>query len=96
MTKSTAVRKKPDLDNEMNRERGQDTIQKYENTLSDELVFAFCSPIGSIKKPIIDSFEREIKKYGYSTQNVKLSSLFDIDPQNIELENLENPEAMWR
>jgi hypothetical protein len=49
-------------------DKGQDTIQKFNKTLSEELVFAFCSPIGSLKTPVIDSIEKRIKKYGYQVK----------------------------
>lgn len=86
MRKQSAARKSPLIESSYDTDKGQDTIQKYNKTLSEELVFAFCSPIGSLKSPVIDSIEKRIKNYGYIVERIKLSSLFNIDPKKIQLE----------
>lgn len=56
-------------------EEGKTTIEKIDNTYTDELIFGICSPIGSQREFVIDVLKQNLEnKYGYKVEVIKLSS----------------------
>lgn len=54
--------------------KGDSTLEKFEKTLSDELIFGICSPIGSLKEKVIEKLiERLITEYNYEVKTIKMS-----------------------
>lgn len=54
------------------------TLEKFENTLTEELLFAICSPIGSLKEPVIEKLKYKLETdYNYEVQVIKLSSFIE-------------------
>ncbi len=53
--------------------KGKSTKEKYNNTLTDELIFGVCYPIGSKKDEVINAIKARIKEYGYEAKVIKLS-----------------------
>jgi deoxycytidylate deaminase len=51
------------------------TEEKIKRTLSDELIFGICSPIGSNNEKVIGSLKTVLKLYGYNVKVIKLSGL---------------------
>ncbi|MEC4041897.1 anti-phage dCTP deaminase [Myroides odoratimimus] len=50
------------------------TLERFSNTLTDELVFAICSPIGSKKEKFIDKLKEKLERdYNYRVNILKLS-----------------------
>jgi len=68
-----AIKPEKDLFLDKYPETGKTTFEKIQHTLSDELVIAICSPIGSLRKPVITALEQNIKSYGYDYETIKLS-----------------------
>ncbi|WP_271768747.1 anti-phage dCTP deaminase [Aquimarina algiphila] len=57
-----------------NKNVGRTTREKVNNTLTEELFFGICAPIGSLKKEVITSLSTIIKdKYNYEVECIKLS-----------------------
>lgn len=53
---------------------GKSTRMKVENTYTEEIVISICSPIGSLRTPVIEEFENQLKKtYKYNIKYIKLS-----------------------
>ncbi|PQJ76551.1 hypothetical protein BTO16_11665 [Polaribacter glomeratus] len=54
--------------------KGQTTREKVRNTLTEELFFGICAPIGSLKPTVINSLEKIMKeKFNYEVEIIKLS-----------------------
>jgi len=54
------------------------TLQKVDNTLTEELFFGICSPIGSLKENVIETLKYDLYvKYGYDVEVIKLSNFID-------------------
>lgn len=50
------------------------TLEKFENTLTEELIFAICSPIGSLKEKVIEKLKYKLEtEYSYEVNVIKLS-----------------------
>ena len=57
-----------------NEKTGKTTKEKVENTLTSELIFGICTPIGSLKEPVVDTIEKILEdKYGYEVKRIKIS-----------------------
>jgi len=69
------IRPERELFHEIYTETGKTTFEKVEHTLSNGIVIAICSPIGSLRKPVIASLEKQIKKYNYEFEIIKLSDI---------------------
>ncbi|WP_084220356.1 anti-phage dCTP deaminase [Asinibacterium sp. OR53] len=51
------------------------TKAKIRNTYTEELIFAVCAPIGSLREPVIAKIESLLKdNYGYEVKRLKLSN----------------------
>ncbi|MCW3160818.1 anti-phage dCTP deaminase [Chryseobacterium oryctis] len=54
------------------------TLQKVDNTLTAELFFGICSPIGSLKENVIETLKYNLfVKYGYTVEVIKLSEFIN-------------------
>ncbi len=54
------------------------TLEKFENTLTEELLFAICSPIGSLKEKVIEKLKYKLEtEYDYEVHNIKMSDFID-------------------
>lgn len=64
------------------------TLQKVDNTLTEELFFGICSPIGSLKERVIDNLKYNLEiKYGYEVEIIKLSNFIsDYSLKNEEID----------
>lgn len=64
---------------EFSKERvGRTTRQKVDNTLTEELFFGVCAPIGSLKKEVIVAISDVVsEKYGYDVEVIKLSKFIE-------------------
>ncbi len=51
------------------------TAEKLSNTLCDELIIAFCCPIGSLREPVQNALINVLRDFNYSTQIIRLSSI---------------------
>lgn len=73
--------------------KGKNTIEKVNNTITDELFIAICSPIGSIKESVVEIIEHHIQRnYNYEVEKIKLSSFIDeYDSDDFSKEDLEHP-----
>jgi deoxycytidylate deaminase len=59
-------------------ERTSTTIEKVENSFSEELVIAICAPIGTRKPPVITALRKRLTDdYGYECEVIKLSHFID-------------------
>lgn len=74
--------------------KGKATIEKVDNTLTEELFIAICSPIGSIKEPVIDIIKHFIERnYSYEVEEIKLSKFiedYEVQQQESDELKLEN------
>lgn len=58
--------------------KGKNAIEKVDNTLTQELFLSICSPIGSLKEPVIEKLLNIIKiQYNYEVEHIKLSKFID-------------------
>ena len=56
--------------------KGKTTKEKYEKTLTDELIIGICSPIGSNREVVLNAIKKRIKDdYKYDFEVIKLSDL---------------------
>jgi len=56
--------------------KGKTTREKYEKTLTDELIIGICSPIGSFREEVIEAIKNRIHDdYEYEFEIIKLSDL---------------------
>lgn len=61
-----------------NQKRGKTTREKVDNTLTEELFFGICAPVGSLKEDVIKSIERVlVNTYDYDVEIKKLSTYID-------------------
>ncbi|MGB1307445.1 MAG: anti-phage dCTP deaminase [Oceanihabitans sp.] len=59
-------------------EIGRTTREKVKNTLTEELFFGICAPIGSLKREVILSLMKVLKEtYGYEVIPIKLSKYIE-------------------
>lgn len=64
------------------------TLEKFENTLTDELVFAICSPIGSKKEKYIDKLKSKLENdFAYKVKVIKLSDFILLEHLNKDQKN---------
>ena len=57
-----------------NNRRNSSTIETFDKTLTDELIFAICSPIGSLKESVIEKLQYKLEtEYNYNVKIIKLS-----------------------
>lgn len=57
---------------------GRTTREKINNTLTEELFFGICAPIGSLKREVILSLTKVLKEtYGYDVIPIKLSNYIE-------------------
>lgn len=61
--------------------KGRTTKEKIENTYTDELILGICTPIGSLREPVIDTIT-QILKETYKYEEVVLIKLSDYILQN--------------
>lgn len=66
----------------INRRESKDEVsntkEKILNTLTEELYFAICSPIGSLKEPVITELKKQlIETYKYEVETIKLSDFIE-------------------
>lgn len=79
------LKKVSDVDIFENQKRS--TLEKVNATLTAELIIGVCSPIGSLREPVIEELEKQLKDvYGYEIERIKLS---DYIKSNVEFEKLE-------
>ncbi len=79
---------------EENKNVGRTTREKVKNTLTEELFFGICAPIGSLKKEVIISLSKIIKdKYDYEVECIKLSEFIEKYKINKEEALLEKTKA---
>lgn len=73
-----------------NKEKSSSTIEKFDKTLTEELIFAICSPIGSLKENVIEKLQYKLEtEYNYSVKIIKLSKFITSYPFTTdELEDL--------
>jgi deoxycytidylate deaminase len=64
--------------------KGKTTREKIENTLTEEIVIGICSPIGSLKREVIEELKKQLSdEYGYKVIELKVS---DRIPDSDEME----------
>ena len=67
-------------------EKGKTALEKVQNTFTDEIVIGICSPIGTIKEPVIEEIKRQLHStYKYSENdkpNVHVIKLSDFIAQH--------------
>ena len=62
---------------------GKTTREKVKNTLTEELFFGLCAPIGSLKKDVIVTLENILKnKFGYDVEVLKLTTYIEKYKEN--------------
>ena len=49
------------------------TIEKIDNTLTEEIIIGICSPIGCLKESVIASLKKRLIEYKYEVEIIKLS-----------------------
>ncbi|MDP9958102.1 deoxycytidylate deaminase [Epilithonimonas hungarica] len=65
-------------ENQISNGINSNTLQKVDNTLTEELFFGICSPIGSLKENVIETLSYDLSvKYGYEVEIIKLSNFID-------------------
>jgi hypothetical protein len=58
--------------------KGNTTKEKIDNTLTEEVVIGICSPIGSLRRELINEIKQQLKSdYGYDVEEIKLSDAID-------------------
>lgn len=58
--------------------KGKSAKEKVRNTLTDELVFGICAPIGTMRQSVIDELFRILEdEYKYDVQTIKLSTYIE-------------------
>ncbi|SIS83028.1 Deoxycytidylate deaminase [Chryseobacterium ureilyticum] len=68
----------PKLEPLFKREKQTSTLEKFEKTLTEELIFGICSPIGSLKEKVIEKLKQKIETdYLYEVRIIKLSDFID-------------------
>ncbi|RQO32647.1 deoxycytidylate deaminase [Taibaiella sp. KBW10] len=68
----------PHSDGESKKSKGKNAIEKVDNTLTQELFIAICSPIGSLKETVIERLLNFVKiNYGYDVEHIKLSNYIE-------------------
>jgi deoxycytidylate deaminase len=68
------------VDKEINiqENKGKNTKEKIENTLTEELFFSVCSPIGSLKENAIKELKKKLEEdYKYNVRIIKLSDFIE-------------------
>src|SRR5699024_7673582 len=54
------------------------TLETFEKTLTEELIFGICSPIGSLKERVIEKLKEKLEtEYLYDVRMIKLSEFID-------------------
>lgn len=54
------------------------TLEKFENTLTEELIIGVCSPIGSLKENVLDKLKHRLEtEYSYEVNIIKLSEFIE-------------------
>jgi len=68
----------PKLEALFNKAKQTSTLEKFENTLTEELIFGICSPIGSLKEKVIEKLKEKIETdYLYEVRIIKLSNFIN-------------------
>jgi deoxycytidylate deaminase len=58
--------------------KGKTTLEKVDNTLTEEIFLAICSPIGSLKESVIEEILKFINtNYNYEVEHIKLSKFIE-------------------
>lgn len=66
------------LPEDKNTNKGKNAIEKVDNTLTQELFIAICSPIGSLKESVVEKIMEYIQiHYDYEVEHIKLSKFID-------------------
>lgn len=66
------------LRNNISSSKSKTTKEKIDLTLTDELIFGICSPIGSHRNKVVESLTTTLKeKYNYEVKIIKLSEYID-------------------
>jgi len=61
-----------------NKKKNQSTLEKFDKTLTEELIFGICSPIGSLKDKVIEKITQKLEiDYQYKVIKIKLSDFID-------------------
>lgn len=77
------------IDNNNLRSSQKSTLDAFERTLTEELIFAICSPIGSLKENVIEKVKQKLESdFQYKVTIIKLSDF--IDQYKFKSEELEN------
>ncbi len=81
MSKSELTKKKPKIITVIKEGADVTPRELIQRRRTEELVLAFCGPLGSGVSTVARALEDKIKDYGYSTHFIKVSGLIrDIDP----------------
>ena len=80
----------PQSDGKLEEAIGKNAIEKVDNTLTQELFIAICSPIGSLKESVIERLLNFVEiNYGYEVEHIRLSNY--IEEIEIDYKELVNP-----
>lgn len=72
-----------------NEKYNKSTLEKFDNTLTEELIFGICSPISSLKEKVIEKLTQKLKTdYEYEVKIIKLSDF--INKYEFSTENSES------
>lgn len=70
---------------------GESMIEVVKKRQTEELVLAFCGPIGSGTTAVAEEVAKIIKEYGYSVNEIKVSELISSHLGRVDLELKEDP-----
>lgn len=80
---------------EHNSSKSDSTLDGLKKTLTEELIIGICCPIGSKKDEVIESIKRELSKYNYNTNIIKISEFISkYSPEKRELKKGESDEYL--
>jgi deoxycytidylate deaminase len=68
--------------------KGKSTLDKVNNTLTDELIIGICSPIGSLHEPVMNCLKQQLtENYKYDVEVLKISDyITDLYPEKLKEE----------
>lgn len=65
------------------------TLEKFENTLTEELIIGVCSPIGSLKENVLDKLKHRLEtEYSYKVDIIKLSDFIENHSLQLDQDSL--------
>lgn len=66
------------IDTNSHKNSSNSTLEKFEKTLTEELIFGICSPIGSLKEKVIEKLTEKLQtEYLYHVIRIKLSDFIN-------------------